>query len=180
MSSPSELESPNECTEAFEDVINHDGESNVCDAIVSQLPTNTASVPIPVANHSEPPPPPHVPSLFDAETASEFAQALMTGFAYTFSVYPEEGARIFPTLEDAALNEPLRGTFVMGFVCVIQIYEGIDRRKPLFNILAHLVPCEHLSLHSQRQGDYEITNVSHHLHLWLGRLRPLLLVVTLP
>jgi hypothetical protein len=67
----------------------------------------------------------------------------------------------------------------MGIVCGIKIYEGIRRRKPLFNILAHLVPCEYLSLHSRRQGGYEITNASHHLHLSLGHLRPLLLVVTL-
>jgi hypothetical protein len=68
----------------------------------------------------------------------------------------------------------------MGFVCGIKIYEGIHRGKPIFNILEHLVPYEHLSLHGQRQGGYEITNASHHLHLSLGRLRPLLLVVTLP
>ena len=68
----------------------------------------------------------------------------------------------------------------MGVVCGIKIYEGIRRRKPLFKILAHLVPCEHLSMHSQRQGGYETTNASHHLHFSLGRLRSLLLVVTLP
>jgi hypothetical protein len=68
----------------------------------------------------------------------------------------------------------------MGFVCGIEIYEGIRRRKPHFNILAHLIPYEHLSLHSQRQDGYGITNSSHHLHLSLGRLHPLLLVRTLP
>ena len=51
--------------------------------------------------------------------------------------------------------------------------------KPVFKALAQLLPCKNFSPQRQRQGSDEITNARHHLHLWLVRLRPLLLVLSL-
>jgi hypothetical protein len=45
----------------------------------------------------------------------------------TFSVDPQEGTGLFPTLKDTALSEPHGGAFVTGVVCSIEIYEWIRR-----------------------------------------------------
>ena len=99
---------------------------------------------------------------------------------------PQEGIGLLPIFEDAALSEPLRGAFVTGLACSIEIYGWIRRREPVrkvfpqfYNVLESLVPCKHFSLHVQRRGSQETTNVYHRLNLSLGRLRPLLHFVTL-
>ena len=69
-------ESADECAEAFKNgfpVINHEGESNVSDAVVdANAQPCILSVPDLVANHSEQRPSFYVPSLFNPENVDNW------------------------------------------------------------------------------------------------------------
>jgi hypothetical protein len=73
----------------------------------------------------------------------------------TLSMDPQEGTGLLPILEDAALSEPHRGTFVTGLVCSIEINEWIRRRQPVRKVSAQLVPCKHVSQRQPLPRDHE-------------------------
>lgn len=60
----------------------------------------------------------------------------------TFPVDPQQGSRLFPVPECAALNEPRRRAFVMNTTRSVKIYGRIWRGEPFSDVLSQLIPCE--------------------------------------
>ena len=50
---------------------------------------------------------------------------------FTFSMDPQQRRRLFPALEDAALNEPHPRVLVTSIASSVEIDEGVGRREPL-------------------------------------------------
>jgi len=60
----------------------------------------------------------------------------------TFPVDPQQRTRFLPPLEGVTLHEPQGGAFVASITCDVIIYRWIWGRKPVFEVLSQLVPCE--------------------------------------
>ena len=94
------------------------------------------------------------------------------------SIDPQQETGQFPILEDNTSSEPLCSAFVTGLIRSIEIYEWILWTSQLSKPWRSCFPVR-ISVRNDRQGYNEITNARHHLYLWLVRLRPLLLVLSL-